>query len=276
MSNLILLLILLFLLATRCRRGQPGWDGLLGWDYAHRGLHGEGVPENSMAAFRAALDHGYGVELDIHLLKDGNLAVIHDSLLNRTTGQVGRVEDLTTEQLKDYHLQGTDQTIPEFMDVLELFQGKAPMIVELKSEDGNADALTEAACKMLDTYTGPYCLESFDPKCLIWLRKHRPELIRGQLSYNYFRYRSDVPDMAKFALTHHLLNFVTVPDFIAYGFAHRKDSFVTEVCRKLWKVKSVAWTIRSQEDYDTAVAEGWIPIFEGFIPEKKELPKGSE
>lgn len=253
--------------------GQSGWDGLLGWDYAHRGLHSEGVPENSMAAFRAALEHGYGVELDIHLLKDGNLAVIHDSLLNRTTGQVGHVEDLTTEQLKDYHLQGTDQTIPEFMDVLELFQGKAPMIIELKSYDGNAAALTEAACKMLDTYKGPYCLESFDPQCLIWLRKNRPEIIRGQLTYNYFKDHNDLPDIARFVLTHNLLNFATVPDFIAYGFAHRKSSFVTDVCRKLWKVKGVTWTIRSQEDYDTALAEAWIPIFEGFIPEKKELPK---
>lgn len=273
MLNLVLFLILLFLLATRCRRGHPGWKDLLGWDYAHRGLHGDGVPENSMAAFRAALNHGYGIELDIHLLKDGNLAVIHDALLNRTTGQAGFVEDLTTEQLKDYHLQGTGEVIPEFMDVLELYQGKAPMIVELKTKDGNAAALTEAACKMLDTYKGPYCLESFDPRCLIWLRKNRPDILRGQLTYNYFRDRNDFSDITRFVLTHNLLNFATVPDFIAYCFPQRKDSFVTEVCRKLWKAQGVAWTIHSQEDYETAVKEGWIPIFEGFIPEKKALPE---
>ena len=87
MFELLLILILIYLLAIRCRSNHPRLKDLRGWNYAHRGLHREGVPENSMAAFRAALDHGYGIELDIHLLKDGNLAVMHDSLLNRTTGQ---------------------------------------------------------------------------------------------------------------------------------------------------------------------------------------------
>ncbi len=149
MLQILILLILAVLLLTRCRRGHPGLKDLQNWAYAHRGLHSEGVPENSMAAFRAALDAGYGIELDIHLLRDGNLAVIHDSLLNRTTGQAGRVEDLSTEELKYYPLEGTAETIPEFMDVLTLFHGKAPLIVELKPVDGNHAALAEAACKMM-------------------------------------------------------------------------------------------------------------------------------
>ena len=164
MLEFIIILIALVLLATRCRGDHPGMKDLQGWAYAHRGLHSEGVPENSMAAFKAALDNGYGIELDIHLLKDGNLAVIHDSLLNRTTGQAGRVEDLTTADLKCYPLEGTDQTIPEFMDVLTLFHGKAPLIVELKPVDGNHAQLAETACKMLESYEGVYCLESFDPR----------------------------------------------------------------------------------------------------------------
>ena len=147
MLELLLILVILYLFAIRCRSGHPGLKDLQGWSYAHRGLHGNGVPENSMAAFRASLEKGYGIELDVHLLKDGNLAVIHDSLLNRTTGQPGHVEDLTTEQLKDYRLEGTDETIPEFMDVLTLYNGKAPLIVELKPENGNQAALTEAVCK---------------------------------------------------------------------------------------------------------------------------------
>ena len=154
----IIVLIALFLLSLRCRSGHPGMEALRGWSYAHRGLHGNGIPENSMAAFKAALEGGYGIELDVHLLSDGNLAVMHDSLLNRTTGMPGRIEDLTTEQLKDYRLEGTDETIPEFMDVLTLFNGKAPIIVELKPVDGNHAALTEAACKMLETYKGVFCM----------------------------------------------------------------------------------------------------------------------
>lgn len=266
MLELILILIAILLFCTYCPKGKPGLQELQGWYYAHRGLHGNGLPENSMAAFKAALDHGYGIELDIHLLKDGNLAVIHDSLLNRTTGESGNVEDLTTEELKNYRLEGTEETIPEFKDLLALYAGKAPLIVELKPHNGNQAALAEAACNMLSDYNGPYCLESFDPRCILWLKKNRPHLVRGQLTENHFKSRGDLPDYLKFALTHNLLNFMGRPDFVAYCFDHRKDSFTTELCRKLWKCQGVTWTIRSKEDFDTAVAEGWLPIFEGFEP----------
>ena len=266
MLELLLIIAALYLFAIRCRSGHAGLKDLQGWSYAHRGLHGDGVPENSMAAFKAALDGGYGVELDVHLLKDGNLAVIHDSLLNRTTGQPGRIEDLNTEQLKDYRLEGTDQTIPEFMEVLSLFDGKAPLIVELKPVDGNHAALTEAACKMLETYRGVFCMESFDPRCIMWLKKHRPDIIRGQLSENFFRTKNDMTDQLRFLLTHMLCNIATVPDFVAYSFHHRKQSPSVELCRKLWKAQGVSWTLKTKEEYDIAVSEGWLPIFEGFRP----------
>ena len=244
--------------------------------YAHRGLWNMSRPENSCAAFTAAAEGGYGIELDIHLLKDGNLAVMHDSLLNRTTGQPGRIEDLTTEDLKHYHLGGTEQTIPEFMEVLTLFQGKAPLIVELKPADGNHAALTEAACKLLEGYPGPFCMESFDPKCVAWLRKNRPDIIRGQLAENFFRSRNDLPDHLKFLATNLLFNFLTVPDFIAYKFADRNTTPSTVLCRKLWGAQGVSWTLRTREEYDTAVSEGWLPIFEGFLPDKPRLPEGEE
>ena len=266
MIEFLLILATLYLLAIRCRSGHPGLKDLEGWNYAHRGLHGNGIPENSMAAFRASLDHGYGIELDVHLLADGNLAVMHDSLLNRTTGQPGRIEDLTTEDLKNYRLEGTEETIPEFMDVLTLYGGRAPLIVELKPVDGNHAALTEAVCRMMDTYKGPYCLESFDPRCVAWLYKNRPDIIRGQLTENFFKSKSDLPDYLKFALWHCLTNIMCVPDFVAYKFADRKDTVSVKLCRKLWKAKTVTWTLKTREEYDTAVSEGWIPIFEGFEP----------
>ena len=96
---ILILLVGLYLLALAGRTGHPGLESLRGWKYAHRGLHNESRPENSMSAFKAALDHGYGVELDVHLLKDGTLAVFHDDKLIRVTGQEGRVCDLTAEQL---------------------------------------------------------------------------------------------------------------------------------------------------------------------------------
>lgn len=261
----ILVLILLYLLALSGRKGHPGLKALQGFSYAHRGLHCEGRPENSMAAFRAALEHGYGIELDVHLLADGNLAVIHDSQLKRTTGKEGKIEDLTTQQLEQYTLEGTGETIPAFSQVLELYAGKAPLIVELKCVDNNYAALCDATCKMLDSYQGAYCLESFDPRCVLWLKKHRPDLVRGQLSENFLKVKSSVPWILRFLLTHQLLNFITRPDFAAYKYADRKNlgNFLVD---KLWGLARVSWTLKTQQEYDTAVAEGCLPIFEDFTP----------
>ena len=266
-----LLVILLFLAmaylgAVSARVAHPGLKELQGWSYAHRGLHGNGLPENSMAAFKAALDGGYGIEFDLHLLKDGNLAVIHDSLLKRTTGAEGKVEDLTTEELRNYHLEGTEQTIPTFRELLDLYAGKAPLIVELKPEGGNHAALCQTACDMLASYKGAYCIESFDPRCIQWLRKNRPQVIRGQLSEDFVKNDKKMPLLLRFVLTHLLMNFLTVPDFVAYKFADRHRSLSVWLCRKLYCAQGVSWTLRSKEDYDTAVKEGWLPIFEGFRP----------
>ncbi len=259
------IIILLYILSLRGRTGHPGLEALRGWNYAHRGLHGNGRAENSLSAFRAAVDHGYGAELDIHLLKDGNLAVIHDSKLKRTTGAEGRVEDLTAADLKNYPLEGTEDTIPTFREVLDIFEGKAPLIIELKAEN-NAAALCEAACKMMEGYHGVWCMESFDPRCVYWLKKHRPDIIRGQLAENSFHYpNSKLPGWLKLILSFHLENFLTRPDFIAYDFATRENLSNT-LCRKLWGIQGVSWTLRSQADHDTAVKEGWIPIFEHYKP----------
>lgn len=262
----IAFIAILYICSTAGRTGHTGLPEIHKWSYAHRGLHGDGIPENSMEAFRRAKEAGYGIELDVHLLADGNLAVIHDAQMKRTTGSEGLIEDLTTGQLKDYHLQGTDETIPEFSQVLELFAGQAPLIVELKCVRNNYAALCKNVCNMLDHYDGPYCLESFDPRCIYWLRKHRPDLIRGQLTENYFASpMSKLPWVLKFALRHQVFNFLTRPDFIAYKYCDRKTISNT-LCRKLWKLQCVSWTLKTQGEYDTAVSEGWIPIFEGFEP----------
>ncbi len=261
----VLFLIVLYLFCLKGRTGHKGLEELRRWNYAHRGLHDSQKPENSMAAFRAALDGGYGIELDIHLMKDGHLAVIHDSSLKRVAGAEVKIEDLTLADLENYRLGGTDEKIPLFSQVLELYQGRAPLIVELKTAGNNHEALCIAACEMLDKYQGAYCIESFDPRCIIWLRKHRPEIIRGQLSENWFKSGSKLPWILKLVMAFHISNIVTRPDFIAYNYKHRK-AFGTDICRKLWGVQGVSWTIRTKEDFDIAVKEGWIPIFENFIP----------
>lgn len=262
---ILLFLALVYVGSVGGRVGHPGLKDLRGWSYAHRGLHSAGVPENSMAAFQAALDGGFGIEFDLHLLKDGNLAVIHDSLLKRTTGAEGRIEDLTTEELKNYHLEGTGETIPTFRELLDLYDGKAPLIVELKPVGGNHAALCETACKMLADYKGVYCMESFDPQCVYWLKKNRPEIIRGQLAENFFQSDPSMPWGLRALLSWSLSHFLTMPDFTAYKFEDRKN-LGTWICRKLYGVQGVSWTIRSKADYEKAVNEGWIPIFEKFVP----------
>ena len=266
LGGILVVLFLLYAFALRCRKGHSGLEALRGWNYAHRGLHGQGIPENSMAAFREALEGGYGIELDVHLMADGNLAVIHDPSLKRTAGVDVHIEDLTLADLDNYRLEGTDEKIPTLPQVLALYDGKAPMIVELKPERNNHAALTKAVCDLLDGYHGVYCLESFDPRCIHWLRKNRPELIRGQLGEDFVRNpKSKLPTALKWALTLQLENFLVVPDFVSYKFADRKKLGIF-LARKLWGAQGVSWTITSQADLDAAVREGWLPIFEGFRP----------
>lgn len=261
--SILILLILIYLWCLKGRTNHPDIAKLRNWNYAHRGLHDAHRPENSLSAFQAALDHGYGIELDLHLTKDGDLAVIHDSSLKRTAGSDVVVESLTVDELKNYALLGSNEPIPMFSQVLQLYEGKAPLIVELKPMNNNHVALCEAACKQLDEYNGLYCIESFDPRCIRWLRKNRPELIRGQLSENWLKTKSKMPWIVKVIMTYHISNVYTRPDFIAYKYADRK-TFGTQICRKLWKIQGVSWTLRNMEDHQTATAEDWIPIFENF------------
>ena len=264
--GIALALFVLYYLLLRCRHGHKMLGRLQGWDYAHRGLHGDGVPENSMEAFRLALEGGYGIELDVHLMADGNLAVIHDASLKRTAGADVRIEDLTLADLDAYRLEGTEKKIPLFKDVLALYEGKAPMIIELKAEKGNHGKLAQAVCDMLEDYKGDYCLESFDPRVIHWLRKNRPCQCRGQLAENFFRSPSSkLPAYLKFVLTHQLETFLIVPDFVAYKFADRKHLGLW-ISRHLWGAQGVTWTVTRQEDLELAKKEGWLVIFEGFRP----------
>lgn len=263
---ILLSVVVLYILSTRCRRGHPGLSGLQGWSYAHRGLHGNGVPENSLQAFSDAVNAGYGSELDVHLLADNNLAVIHDSLLKRTTGAEGKIEDLCAEQLGEYYLEGTNQTIPLLSQVLEIYSGKAPLIVELKPVDNNIDTLCRRTCDLLDKYDGVFCVESFDPRCVRWFTLNRPDIVRGQLTENFFRTsNSKLPGIIKFIMKAQMLNFLTRPDFVAYRFSDRKN-ISNYICRNIWGAQGVTWTLKSIEEYVAAENENWIPIFEDFSP----------
>lgn len=263
---LLLLLVVLWIL-TRCRRGHKDWEKLRQFRYAHRGLHEKPtIPENSMMAFRRAVEHGFGAELDIHLMKDGNLAVIHDSSLKRTAGADVCIEDLTKADLDRFVLEDSQEKIPLLEEVLALFAGKTPLIIELKAERGNHAALSHAAAKMLDAYEGDYCVESFDPRVVAWFRKNRPWFCRGQLSEDFMRNsETDLSKPLRFLLTNLFGNVAAFPDFVAYQFSDRKTAGL-RICRFLWKPQVVYWTLRNAEEMRQAEEEKALCIFENFIP----------
>lgn len=238
-----------------------------GWLYAHRGFHKKpDAPENSLAAFRRAVEHGYGIELDVHLLKDGTLAVLHDSALKRMTGKTGNVEDLTEKDLPVCFLGKSRETIPTFRQVLDLVNGQTPLIVELKAFGGNDAALTDRACEMLAGYRGLYCIESFSPQVVRHLARHYPDIIRGQLSMNFLKNPSGLSFPAAFIGTFLLHALVSRPDFIAYQFKDRKNPG-NRFCLNVLGKKGAAWTLRSEEDLRQALQEGLWPIFERFEPD---------
>lgn len=258
----------LYLFAHLCRHGHPYWQILGTFRYAHRGYHDKpAVPENSLAAFRRAVENLYGAELDVHLMADGNLAVIHDASLKRTAGADVQIEDLTAADLPRYRLEGTEEHIPLLTDVLALFEDRTPLIVELKPERGNHNALAAATVELLDRYRVNYCIESFDPRCLLWLKKHRPEIVRGQLSENFLRHGDGAPQgkLTLWALGNLLLNFLTRPDFIAYRHEDRHCAAV-RICRRLFKVREINWTITTREEMQEAERLGNLVIFERFDP----------
>ncbi len=123
--------------------------------FAHRGYHCAkmGVPENSMSAFRAALNRGYGIEIDLHLTRDGKLVVFHDDTLERICGRPDTVESLTYEELKNCRLSGTAETIPTFHEVLSLVNGRVPLLIELKIPDSSIHICRETL-KALSYYPG--------------------------------------------------------------------------------------------------------------------------
>ena len=251
---------------TTCRRKHPAWKVLKSYRYAHRGYHDKpNIPENSMAAFRRAVAHGWGAELDVHLMKDGSLAVIHDSSLKRTAGADICIEDLTAPELGQYYLEESNEQIPLLPEVLELFEGKTPLIIELKSERGNHAELSEAVAKVLDTYKGDYCIESFDYHVVQWFHKNRPDVFRGQLAYDYYRSEKKMSGWQRFYRTNLWSNFFTKPDFVAYKFEHR-DATGLFLCQVFHRPVTVYWTLRKKEDLQAAERENAGCIFECFNP----------
>lgn len=261
---LVLCLLYLFLIMPRVWR-KPEKTPHMGVLYAHRGLHDNqsDAPENSMAAFRRAVEAGYGIELDVQLTKDKVPVIFHDFTLERICGVSGRVDDYTYEELQQFTLLQSEEKIPKFEDFLKMVSGRVPLIVELKVEWLDI-SLCPIVQKILSEYKGVYCIESFNPLALIWYRKHHRKVMRGQLSTN-FRRDGEYKNIFYFLLTHLLTNCVTSPDFIAYNCNFKKEPG-RRICRKLYRNLAVAWTVKDQKQLESLEKDFDLFIFDSFIP----------
>ena len=234
--------------------------------YAHRGLHQKPqIAENSMTAFRHAVSKGYGIELDVHLTADGKLAVLHDSSLKRTCKVDLKIEDITLKEAQNFPLEAGDDRIPEFEKVLKLVDGKVPLVIELKTAGKNHRQLTDRVMKALSGYRGSYCVESFNPAVVRYLKQKYPDVVRGQLAGALNKEKKTLSTWEDFLLKNLLVNLAGEPDFVAYRFQDRQERAF-----RRFKGAKFSWTITSYEDMKICEEMGAAPIFERFDPKDYE------
>ena len=265
----LLALTALYLWLIAPARRRPDASALVGRLYAHRGLyHAEqGVPENSLAAFRRAAEAGYGIELDVQQTADRQLVVFHDADTLRVCGAAATIRKTPYAELPPLP---DHSPVPLFADVLRLVAGRVPLIVEIKPY-GNPTANAAAALEALRAYTGAWCAESFHPLAVRYFRKTAPGALRGQLAMGGPYTPGEARRAEFWALKYLLINVLGRPHFVAYSCAEDRNL-------SLWLMKRVfrpllaAWTVRDQQTLNHAREHYQMPIFEHFIPDGKPEP----
>lgn len=262
--GLIACFALILLLLMKPNKRRTDMEALKNTYIAHRGLHnGNDIPENSIAAFENAISHGYGIELDVQLTKDNKLVVFHDGNIKRVCNANKKVNSLTYEALCNYKLLDTDYTVPLMKDVLDLVDGKVPLLIEIKSH-GNFINTCKTLAKMLDDYKGSYAIQSFNPAVVRWFKQNRPKTIRGILASDYLRVKNKTLTQ-KLLVSNLLFNAYCKPDFISYNHEYSKKAAL-RICRSLFKCNTACWTIRSSEALENMRSEFDVFIFELFNP----------
>lgn len=245
--------------------------GLLLRPIAHRALHDRaaGRIENSPAAIRAAIDHGYGIEIDLQLSRDGVPMVFHDEELDRLTAETGPVAARSAAGLKAIRLKDGADGIPTLEEVLALVGGRVPLLIELKDQsrvmgptDGRLEAATAAA---LQGYGGEVALMSFNPACIHHLARLAPEIPRGitTAAYDPDSWRPMPPELCA--------RFRAIPDydptlssFISHEAADLSSPRVAEL--KAGGAAILCWTIRSPAEEAMARRVAQNVTFEGYLP----------
>ena len=271
MMILVILLIVLaavYLWMIAPDKNVPDASALNGWLYAHRGLHdgNKRVIENSMEAFRLAVEKGYGMELDVQLTRDGQMVVHHDGSLKRVTGVDRKVQDV---DYADLPLLPDGSRIPLFTEVLSMVDGRAPIIVEIKHNGGSAKNAA-AAWAILKDYKGPYCVESFNPAAMKYFREHAPQIVRGQLASGGKWKKEDLSLGSYIALRSLIVNAISRPHFVAYSVPTDRTVSMG-LMKHVFKPLLACWTVRDQQVLDAAQKAGYqYPIFELFEPAEKK------
>ena len=227
---------------------------------AHRGVHNEkDIIENSLEAFKEAVNKNYIIELDVHFLKDGEVVVFHDDNIERMTGINKNLKDCTYDEIRNIKLLNKNTYIPKFSDVLKLVDGKVPILIELKN-DNKVGLLESSLVQILKKYNGKYAVQSFNPLSIMWFKNNYPNIIRGQLVCKFKNKKMD--NIKKFILKTMFFNIITNPDFIS----HSVDDLSYKEVNKIKKNKFIlGWTVRNKERYDELIKYYDNLICEKFI-----------
>lgn len=226
--------------------------------FAHRGLWDKDHPENSLGAFKDAIENGYGIELDVNPIEDGTPVVFHDSKLSRMTGKDGYIQNLSHEEFNDIKLVGSEEKIPTLEEVLKLVHGKVPLLIEIKSQDKVGD-LERKVLELLRNYKGEFAIQSFNPYTLNWFYKHAPKIWRGQLA-SYFK-GTKLGLFKKAVLRRLGMKKITHHDFVNYDISNLPNRFTKKL-----DVPLLTWTINNQEEYLKAIQYADNVVFQGFEP----------
>ena len=241
------------------KRRCPAW--VVDTPIAHRGLHDEARPENSLPAFAAAAEAGYAIELDVHLSADDEVIVFHDDTLERACGRPEAVSELRASELKAQGLFGTDERIPSLAEVFALVGGRVPVVVEVKQR-GEVGRLESATAERLAAYRGDVTVQSFNPWTLRWFRRYASHHPRGMLSCNF--QGEDLPRHEVIVLRRLLLAPVVRPAYV--GYEHRALPYWAPTALRRVGVPLVAWTIRTEEELARARELADNVIFETVRP----------
>ncbi len=239
---------------------------------AHRALHdvANQRPENSMAAIRAAIEAGYGIEIDLQRTRDNRAMVFHDYDMTRLTGQPGPIQQITAAQAQVRPLLNSDgEGIPLLSEVLDLVAGRVPLLIELKDQDGamgpDIGPLEADVVDVLKDYAGPVALMSFNPHAVAELARLAPHLPRGLVTSSYDPKVELLPQ----TVCDHLRN---IPDFDRVGasfISHEASDLdrprVAEL--KAQGVPILCWTIRSPKEEAEARRVADNVTFEGYLAE---------